>query len=240
MKRRLNDCEGINIFMNITEKLLSLQDREYAAFHAKLVPTIDKESIIGIRVPKMRQLAKELKNDPDVPEFLKELPHKYYDENLLHALIISEEKDIDRCFELLDKFLPYVDNWAVCDTMNPKVFKKHKAELMDKILQWVKSDDIYTCRFAIDMLMGHFLDEDFKAEYLEIPAEVTLDDYYIRMVVAWFYATALTKQWDSTISYIENKRLEPWTHNKSIQKSCESFRISTEQKEYLRTLKIKK
>ena len=227
--------------MTEIEKLLfEHRDPEYAAFQAKLTPSVDKELFIGVRVPEVRKLAKQLKNEPTAAEFIRELPHKYYDENMLHGLLISEIKDYEKAVEETDRFLPYVDNWAVCDIMSPKVFKKHKEELIEKIREWVSSKDTYTIRFGIEMLMSHFLDEDFKAEYLEIPAAVRSEEYYVNMMIAWFFATALAKQWESTILYIENNRLDKWTHNKTIQKAVESYRITDEQKAYLKTLKIAK
>ena len=226
--------------MEKIEKLLfELRDEEYAKFQAKLTPTVDPELFIGVRVPEVRKLAKELKNDPDVEVFLKELPHKYYDENMLHGLLVSEIKDYNIAVAETDAFLPFVDNWAVCDIMSPKIFKKHKTELIEKIKEWTKSSETYTIRFGIEMLMSHFLDEDFRSEYLEIPAQVRSEEYYVNMMIAWFFATALTKQWESTIPYIENNKLDKWTHNKTIQKAIESYRITDEQKAYLRTLKVK-
>ena len=226
--------------MEAIEKLLfELRDEEYAQFQAKLTPSVDPELFIGVRVPEVRKLAKQLKNDPMVDAFLKELPHKYYDENMLHGLLISEIKDYDKAVEETDIFLPYVDNWAVCDIMSPKVFKKHKTELIEKIREWSGSGETYTIRFGIEMLMSHYLDDDFRAEYLEIPAAIRSEEYYVNMMIAWFFATALAKQWDSTIPYVENNRLDKWTHNKTIQKAIESYRITDEQKAYLRTLKIK-
>ena len=168
-----------------------------------------------------------------------QLPHRYYDENMLHSLLISQGKDYEECISLTDAFLPYVDNWAVCDIMSPKVFAIHKAALTEKINTWCNSRHTFTCRFGIETLMTHYLDKNFKAEYLEIPAAVRSEEYYVKMMVAWFFATALAKQWDATIPYIEQKRLAPWTHNKTIQKAIESYRITPGQKEYLRTLKIK-
>ncbi len=224
---------------SITKLLFELRDEEYAKFQAKLTPSVDPKLFIGVRVPDVRKLAKELKNDPGVEVFLQELPHKYYDENMLHGLLISEIKDFDIAIKETDRFLPYVDNWAVCDIMSPKVFKKHKTELIECIRKWAKSKKTYTIRFGIEMLMSHYLDDDFKAEYLDIPARIRSDEYYVNMMIAWFFATALTKQWDSAIQYIENVRLDKWTHNKTIQKAVESYRITDEQKSYLRTLKIK-
>ena len=222
----------------IIDRLKALSDEKYADFSAKLTPTLDRELFLGVRVPEVRKLAKELYKNNEYEEFISELPHKYYDENMLHGLILSEFKDYDECIHLVDEFLPYVDNWAVCDIMSPKCFKKNKDRLIDKIVEWSKSDAVYTSRFGIEMLMSHFLDDDFDKSYLEIPAAVHLEDYYSKMMVAWFYATALTKQWDSTIPYIEGHKLEPWTHNKTIQKARESYRMTPEQKEYLKSLKV--
>lgn len=226
--------------MDAIEKLLfELRDEKYAEFQAKLTPSVDPGLFIGVRVPEVRKLAKQLKNDPVSEEFLKELPHKYYDENMLHGLLVSGIKDYDRAIDKTDRFLPYVDNWAVCDIMSPMIFKKHKAELIAKIREWSASSETYTIRFGIEMLMSHYLDDDFRVEYLEIPAAVRSGEYYVNMMIAWFFATALAKQWDSTIPYIEGNRLDKWTHNKTIQKAIESYRITDEQKTYLRTLKIK-
>lgn len=225
--------------VKITEKLLEMQDVEYAARHATLIPNIPEETVLGIRVPDIRRLAKEYFKDPEHVQFMKALPHKYYDENLIHGMLISEIKDYEQCVRETDAFLPYVDNWAVCDTMSPKVFKKHKPELIEKIMEWSASEDDYTCRFGIEMLMSHFLDEDFRPEYLEIPAKVVSDEYYVNMMIAWFFATALAKQWDATVPYIEKNRLPVWVHNKTVQKARESFRITEEQKEYLKRLKRK-
>ena len=197
------------------------------------------ESFIGIRVPVLRKFAKEFTKESECEEFLHQLPHEYYDENMLHGLLISEVKDYEECIRFTDSFLPFVDNWAVCDIMSPKVFVRHKKELLAKIKTWSKSSHVYTCRFGIETLMSHYLDKDFKAEYLEIPASVRSEEYYVKMMIAWFFATALAKQWDATIPYIEQHHLAPWTHNKTIQKAIESYRITPEQKEYLRTLKIK-
>lgn len=223
--------------MNITKKLFELQDKEYAKFQCKLTPGIEENKVIGVRVPEVRKLAKEYFKDKEAKEFLNTLPHEYYDENMLHGLLISEIKDYELCIKEIDKFLPFVDNWAVCDIMSPKIFKKHKEELIKKIREWVKSKHTYTCRFGIEMLMSHYLDEDFKKEYLEIPAKVHLEEYYVQMMIAWFFATALAKKWNETIPYLENNILDTWAHNKTIQKAKESYRITDEQKEYLKSLK---
>ena len=223
----------------LQERLFAMQDKQYAEFQSKLTPGVPPENIIGIRVPVLRKFAKEFTNKDEVYDFVHQLPHKYYDENMLHSLLISQVKDYEECISLTDAFLPYVDNWAVCDIMSPKVFAKHKSALTEKITTWISSQHTFTCRFGIETLMSHYLDKDFKAEYLEITAAVRSEEYYVKMMVAWFFATALAKQWDATIPYIEQKRLATWTHNKTIQKAIESYRITPGQKEYLRTLKIK-
>lgn len=224
--------------MKAQELLFQLQDKGYRDFHSKLIPTIPVETIVGVRIPAIRKLAKEYGKDPESVEFLKQLPHAYYDENILHALLVAEIKDYEVCVKEVERFLPYVDNWAVCDIFSPKVFRKNKDKLIDKIREWIASGHPYTCRFGMEMLMTHFLDEDFRVEYLEIPAAVHSEEYYVNMMIAWFYATALAKQWDAAAGYIEKKCLDPWTHNKTIQKARESYRITREQKEYLKTLKV--
>ena len=223
--------------MNIVDRLFELRDEEYAAFQSKSIPNIMPESIIGVRVPAVRELAKQLVKEKAYSEFLNELPHKYYDENMLHAAILTEIRNFDEVLSEVDKFLPYVDNWAVCDTMKPKPFKKNRDILIKKIKIWSASDKEYTCRFGLEMLMNHFLDEDFVPEYLEIPAVVRSEKYYVNMMIAWLFATSLAKQWDATLPYIKNNRLDVWTHNKSIQKAKESYRITPEQKELLNKLK---
>lgn len=223
--------------MNIRNELFALQDISYGDFQAKLTPGIPRDLFIGVRVPEARKLAKRLAKEPEVSEFLRELPHTYFEENILHALLISEMQDYDVCIVAVDKFLPYVDNWAVCDILSPKIFKKHKTALLEKIKAWSASGKTYTCRFGIEMLMTHFLDEYFKPEYLGIPASVHSEEYYVQMMIAWFFATALAKQWDTTIQYIEENRLDKQVHNKTIQKARESRRLTPEQKEYLKWLK---
>lgn len=225
--------------MNIQAKLFELQDEEYGKFQAMLTPGIPLEKVIGVRIPAARKLAKEILSAPETEEFLKTLPHQYYDENILHAILISEIKDYDQCMAYTEAFLPFVDNWAVCDIMSPKVFKKHKPQLMTKIIAWSEDKHIYTCRFGLKMLMAHFLDEHFQPTYLAIPASIHTEEYYLRMMIAWFFATALAKQWNASITFIEQNILDRWTHNKTIQKACESYRITNEQKTYLRTLKRK-
>lgn len=230
--------------LNILEELIALKDDKNSEFQAKLTPGVDRDKFLGVRVPDARKLAKKICKDESadslIKEFMNNLPHEYFDENMLHALLISEMKDYDACIKEIDRFLPYVDNWAVCDIMSPKMFKKHKDELIAHIKRWSASKETYTCRFGMEMLMSFYLDEDFKPEYLEIPAAVRSEEYYVNMMTAWFFATALAKQWDATVGYIENNRLDTWTHNKTIQKARESYRITPEQKEYLKTLKIKK
>ena len=223
----------------ITTKLFSLQDTAYRDFQVKLIPGMDAQKEIGVRTPELRKLAKELAKREDIREFLNDLPHQYFDENQLHAFILSGEKDFEKCMEDLERFLPYVDNWATCDQTSPKVFRKHRKELLDAIRRWIESDHPYTVRFAIKMLMEHFLDEDFDPAYPEMVAEVRSEEYYIRMMIAWYFATALAKQYEAVLPYLEQKKLDVWTHNKTIQKAVESYRITDKQKEYLKSLKRK-
>lgn len=222
---------------SIREQLFALRDERYARFQSALIPNIPKEMVIGVRMPLMRRLAKEITGAEETCDFLTELPHAYYDENILHSVLLSQMKDYGVCMEAVEAFLPYIDNWAVCDCLSPKAFAGHKPKLLENIRRWAKSEHVYTCRFGLEMLMTHFLDGDFRPEYLELPAGVKLEDYYAKMMAAWFFATALAKQWDAAVVYLEQNRLEPWTHNKTIQKARESYRISAEQKEYLKTLK---
>ena len=222
----------------IRDELFRLQDKKYRDFQGKLIPTVDPDSVIGVRTPELRAYAKQLVKRDDIDEFLSDLPHKYFDENQLQAFVISLIKDYDTCMERLCEFLPFVDNWATCDQMSPKVFKKHKSELLDKIREWIDSGETYTVRFAVGMLMEHFLDDDFDISYPETVAAVRSEEYYVNMMVAWYFATALAKQYDAVLPFIEGKKLDTWTHNKAIQKSIESNRISPERKEYLRGLKI--
>lgn len=223
--------------MTIKDELFALQDISYGDFQSKLIPGIPRKHIIGVRVPEGRKLAKRLLKEEKVSKFLGELPHKYYDENMLHGLLISEIKDYDKCIKAVDKFLPFIDNWAVCDIMSPKIFKKNKTALLQKIKEWSISKKTYTCRFGIEMLMTYYLDEDFKPEYLEIPTSIHSKEYYVQMMIAWFFATALAKQWNTTIKYIEDHRLDTKIHNMAIQKARESNRIISKQKEYLKLLK---
>lgn len=224
---------------DLQKKLFELQDEEYKNFNSKLIPTIEKENVIGIRVPVLRKFAKEFFKTSECEKFLNEIPHKYHDENLLHGMILAQYKDYEICIQQTEKFLPFIDNWAVCDSTIPKALLKNKEDLLKRVKIWINSEHIYTCRFAIGVLMRFFLDEDFKTEYLNIVANVKSDEYYVNMMISWYLATALCKQWNSTIKILENKNTSDWVHNKTIQKACESFRITPEQKEYLKTLKIK-
>ena len=225
---------------DIREDLFANQDVKYRDFQSKLTPTIEAKTAIGVRTPVLRKLAKAYSKRQDVDEFLADLPHKYFDENQLHAFILSEIKDFDECIGKLERFLPFVDNWATCDQMSPKCFKKNHEKLLPYLNKWIKSDDTYTVRFAIVTFMSHFLDDDFDEGYLKLVSDIKSDEYYINMAIAWYFATALAKQYDKTIPYIENKTLDVWTHNKAIQKSIERYRVTAEHKEYLKSLKIKK
>lgn len=232
--------EGVNMITDeIKSQLFRQQDEQYRNFQSKLIPTVKPDAVIGVRTPEIRKLAKQMVKRDDVNTFLNELPHQYYDENQLHAFIISEIKDFNQCVEEICKFLPYVDNWATCDQMSPKVFKKHRQELLAFIREWIVSDRTYTVRFAVGMLMVHFLDEDFDLIYPEMVAKIRSDEYYINMMVAWYFATALAKQYEEVLPFIEEIRLDRWTHNKAVQKSVESSRITQEQKMYLKSLKVK-
>lgn len=224
----------------IIEELKKLQDSENALFQQKLTPGVDADRFLGARVPDCRKLAKTLMKEftDDSKAFFKQLPHYYFDENMLHGLMIAEIKDYDECIKELELFLPYIDNWAVCDSISPVSFKRNRTKLIYKCQEWISSEHTYTCRFGMLMLMKHFLDEDFKEDYLKLPADVVSDEYYVNMMRAWYFATALAKQWDATIPIIENGILDPWTHNKTIQKARESFRISSDQKKYLQGLKV--
>ena len=223
----------------IQKRLFELQDEKYRAFQVKLIPTVDPATVIGVRTPELRKLAKELSKGGDIDAFLETLPHEYFDENQLHAFILSGMKDYTECMAGVCRFLPFIDNWATCDQLSPKVFCKNKDDLLVHIKEWIRSDDTYTIRFAAGMLMEHFLGDDFDSSYPEMVAAIESDEYYVNMMRAWYFATALAKQYDRVISYIEEKRLDKWTHNKTIQKSVESYRISPEQKTYLKSLKIK-
>lgn len=219
----------------ITDRLRALADEKYREFHSGLIPTVDKNSIIGVRIPEIRKLAKSLSED-DRREFIGILPHRYYDENVLHAAIISDIRGFGEVLEQTERFLPYVDNWAVCDLLNPKAFPKNRETVLPRIYEWLGSERTYTVRFGIVTLMRNYLDGDFKEEYPERVAMIRSEEFYINMAIAWYFATALAKQWDSAVKYVEERRLPDWTHRKTIQKACESFRITDEQKSYLRSL----
>lgn len=221
----------------IRQTLFSLQDIKYGDFQAKLMPNIDRQRVIGVRTPALRKYAKELAKEKDIQEFLQDLPHKYFEENQLHAFIICEQKEYHRCMEELVRFLPYVDNWATCDQMSPKVFKKHRKELLEQIKIWIASKETYTVRYGIGMLMNHFLEEDFEVEYPEMVAKIRTEEYYVNMMIAWYFATALAMQYEAVLPFIEERRLDAWTHRKAIQKSVESYRITREQKEYLKSFR---
>lgn len=221
----------------IRRQLFALADKKYAVFQSKLTPTVPSEQFIGVRVPVLRKLAKTLHNTNEAQQFLHQVPHKYFDENMLHSLLICELCEYEQCLVELERFLPYIDNWAVCDILSPKLFKKHRQDLIIKVKEWIGSSHSYTCRFGIGMLMQHFLEEDFREEYLQLPASIHSEEYYVQMMVAWFFATALAKQWDATIVYLEEKRLDKTVHRKTIQKAIESYRVTEQQKAYLRTLR---
>ncbi len=228
----------------ITRKLFSLQDEKYRDFQIKLVPGITKEQMIGIRTPDLRALAKEIAATSETASaFLQELPHKYFEENLIHFFIVALIKDFDECINQVERFLPYVDCWPVCDQASPNVFKKNHEKLLPLVKNWISSDHIYTSRFGMRILMNEFLGEDFKTEYADLVVfrmsrKGEAEDYYLKMMAAWYFATALAKNWDLVLPFIEERRLDTWTHNKAIQKALESFRVSDEHKEYLRKLKV--
>ncbi len=228
--------------IEITKQLFAWQDLEYRNFMAGLIPNIKQENIIGVRTPLLRSLAKGIYKRKDADDFLNKVPHKYFELNQLHSFIICEQKDFDKCITLLENFLPYIDNWATCDQLLPKVFKKHHEKLLPHIQKWLKqnpqSNATYTVRFAIGMLMQHFLDEDFDVQFLEQVSCIKSQEYYVNMMIAWYFATALAKQYNSTLPLIEQRCLEKWTHNKTIQKAIESRRITNDQKAYLKGLKI--
>ncbi len=228
-----------NLETNIQSRLFALQDLKYKDFQCGLMPTVAPERVIGVRTPELRKLAKELFKEPETAEFLKMLPHSYYEENNLHGFLVEQIRDYNAVVAAIDAFLPYVDNWATCDLMSPKVFKKHRQELLREIWRWMASDRTYTIRFGIGMLMAHFLDEDFAPEHPAWVAGIHSEEYYVNMMIAWYFATALAKQWDAVIPYIRQNRLDKWVHNKAIQKAVESYRITDEQKSYLRTLRVK-
>lgn len=222
----------------ISEELFALQDTEYQVFQSKLMPTIPPETVIGVRTPLLRKLAKELAGTPQAEHFLQSLPHRYYEENNLHAFLIEQIRDYDTALAETERFLPYINNWATCDCFCPKVFAKHKEELLIPIRRWLGSDQTYTVRYAMGMLMRYYLDEDFQPEYLAWVAGVHSEEYYLNMMRAWYFATALAKQPDAALPWLTDRRLDVWTHNKTIQKAAESYRIPPEMKQQLRELRI--
>ena len=227
------------IINEIREKLQSLQDTGYRDLQCRILPTVKPETIIGVRTPDLRQLAKRVSKRDDVEEFLNDLPHTYFDENQLHAFILSGIKDFKRCVDSVSRFLPYIDNWATCDQLSPKVFSKHKEELLPWVRGWISDGSTYTVRFGVGILMQHYLDDAFDSTYPSLVAEIRSEEYYVRMMIAWYFATALAKQYETIIPFLEKKMLDVWTHNKTIQKAVESYRITPEQKDYLKSLRIK-
>ena len=228
------------IIHDVQKRLFEMQDAEYRDFHAKLVPTMEKTKFIGIRTPMLRKFAKKFGRTEESEIFLQVLPHQYYEENNLHGLLIEQIRDYDKCLEELERFLPFIDNWATCDLLALHMMKKHRDVFIREVFRWIESDQPYTIRFGISMLMRHYLDEEFKTEYPEKVAAIRSEEYYVNMMRAWYFATALAKQYEKVLPFLEKRQMDVWTHNKTIQKAIESYRITSEQKEYLRTLRIKK
>ncbi len=223
--------------MTLYDRLIEFKDDEYRRFQTKLVPNIPADKVLGIRTPQMRKIAKEVFESEFMADFLGDLPHKYYEENLIHFFVLAMIKDFDECVRMVEAFLPYVDCWPVSDQASPKAFKKDHQKLLPYIKKWISSEHVYTARFGLRMLMNEFLGEDFREEYLELAAQKKGEDYYLKMMIAWFFATALAKRYDETVKYFENRRLDEWVHKKAIQKATESFRVTDEHKEYLRSLR---
>ena len=218
----------------LQKQLFELQDLKYRDFHSKLMPETDKETVIGIRTPVLRKFAKEFAGTSEAEAFLRQLPHRYYEENNLHMMLITGIKDYEKCMEEIQRFLPCIDNWATCDYPAPKCFARHKDQVLEEAKRWISSGETYVIRYGIGMLMRLFLDDDFSSEYLEMTAAVQSQEYYVNMMIAWYFATALAKQWDATVPYIEQHKLSDWVHRKTVQKAVESYRITPEQKEYLK------
>ena len=218
----------------LQKQLFELQDLKYRDFHSKLMPETDKETVIGIRTPVLRKFAKEFAGTSEAEAFLRQLPHRYYEENNIHMMLITGIKDYEKCMEEIQRFLPCIDNWATCDYPAPKCFARHKDQVLEEAKRWISSGETYVIRYGIGMLMRLFLDEDFSSEYLEMAAAVQSQEYYVNMMIAWYFATALAKQWDATVPYIEQHKLSDWVHRKTVQKAVESYRITPEQKEYLK------
>ena len=222
----------------IRNRLFELKEEKYKEFTLKLIPGLETDNVIGVRTPQVAQIAKEIIKSGDYSSFLDDCPHKYYEEKGIHVAIINSMKDYDSVIKEIDRFIPYVDNWATCDGIKPrKAFSKNCDRLIIDAKRWIKSEHIYTKRFGIEMIMNFFLDDNFKREYNDLVASIRSDEYYINMMIAWYFATALAKQYNDTIPFIENRRLDEWTHKKTIQKARESYRITEEQKEYLKSLK---
>lgn len=224
----------------IQRRLLSMQDVQYKDFNSKLIPSVDPKLMIGIRTPLLRKFAKELfKTEPEqAAAFMHDLPHRYFEENNLHAFLIENIKDFNEAMDETERFLPFIDNWATCDSFSPSIFKKYPDTVYQKILTWIQSSHTYTVRYAIGLLLSNYLDERFKPEMLELVSAVKSEEYYINMMIAWYFSFALIKQYDAAIPYIKKQTLAPFTHNKTIQKAVESYRIPAEIKDYLRTLKV--
>ena len=247
MKRK--PATKASVEARIQEALFRAQDLKFKAFHSRLIPTIPADTVIGVRTPELRRIAKESGSDPNIEKFLDKLPHKYYDENQVHSFILSGIKDFDECLRQVENFLPFVDNWATCDQLRPKVFgskPEHREKLLKSVKLWMQGklasgkqvqDDTYVVRFGIEMLMTYFLDKDFDPAYLKKVAAIRREDYYVKMMVAWFFATALAKQYEAAMPFIQGRKLDPWTHNKAIQKAIESYRITPEQKKSLKSLR---
>ena len=224
---------------HLQEELFKLQDIAYRDFHSSLMPGVDKEAVIGVRIPVLRKFAKEYAKSGETEQFMRELPHKYYEENNLHGLLLEQIKDYEKCLQELERFLPFIDNWATCDLLAVRTVKKHLDVFIEEVYRWIQSQHTYTIRFGIGMLMRYYLDENFQMEYPEKVMQICSKEYYVNMMRAWYFATALAKQYENILPFIEDKKLDVWTHNKTIQKAIESYRITPEQKMYLRTLKIK-
>ena len=224
---------------DLQQILFRHQDTAYGDFSAKLIPSVPREKIIGVRSPEYRKIIAQIGNDPVIPEFLSTLPHTFHEENCLHAALINQMKDYGACVSALEQFMPFIDNWAVCDAVNPRCFRKHRDELIAGVQAWIASPAPYTRRCGMRLLMANYLDRDFRPEYLDLPADLRSDEYYVNMMTAWLFAEALVKQWDTAVTFLETRRLDPWTHNRTIQKACESFRVPEDRKAYLRTMKVR-
>lgn len=222
---------------DLQKQLFELQDKKYGDFQSALMPTVDRKAVIGIRQPALRQFAKDFARSGDAESFLAQLPHDYYEENNLHMMLITSIRDYEQCIAEVERFLPYIDNWATCDFAAPKCFSKHKDDLMIHIRKWISSEQTYTIRYGVGMLMRLYLDDDFKPEYLDMAGGIRSEEYYVNMMIAWYFATALSKQWETAVPWIEGKRLPVWVHRKAIQKAVESFRITDDRKAYLKTLR---